>query len=450
MAVAFESQTASEYNGFRMNCAELRSDIDRLKDELQALGENVETTRGAEGHSKEFQDVAKSIDSNSSDSMLKKYLDDFREQNPEFFSAITLGERIDIEDAEGRLICVTSVAADKNGRVLIGGEHGTLYAGSYGEYGELVLGERIDIKDANEGRELAMITSITIDESGHVLIGGGWGVFYEGYYDDQGKLMLGERIDVRDVDGDPAYIKAITVVNDDDGRVLIGGTKGAFYEGSCNNHGEFALGKRIDIKDAFGCPGYIQAIAATGDGHILIGVHDGMVYDGFYDERGELRLSGREEIDKYMSVWAIAATDDGRVLIGGEDPEGGGALYVGSYDARGELTLRKQTVVVGDGEKLATIFTIAATDGGRVLIGTADGTLYAGLFTDQGELVLNGRESLKSANGKSSDVFSITVIDGERALIGGRDGALYAGSFDTSLEALKRHLPEIVAKGEPY
>ena len=48
MAVAFEPQTASEYNSFRMNCAELRSDIDRLKDELQALGENVETTRGAE------------------------------------------------------------------------------------------------------------------------------------------------------------------------------------------------------------------------------------------------------------------------------------------------------------------------------------------------------------------------------------------------------------------
>ena len=175
-----------------------------------------------------------------------------------------------------------------------------------------------------------------------------------------------------------------------------------------------------------------------------------MVYEGFYDEQGELRLSGREEIDKYMSVWTIAATDDGHVLIGGDGPEGGGALYVGSYDARGELTLRKQTVVVGDGEKLATIFTIAATDGGRVLIGTADRTLYAGLFTDQGELVLNGQESLKSAKEKSSVVFSITVIDGERVLIGGRDGALYAGSFNTSLETLKRHLPEIVAKGEPY
>ena len=51
---------------------------------------------------------------------------------------------------------------------------------------------------------------------------------------------------------------------------------------------------------------------------------------------------------------------------------------------------------------------------------------------------------------KSSDVFSITVIDGERALIGGRGGALYTGSFDTSLEALKRHLPEFVVKGETY
>ena len=448
MAVAFEPQTASEYNGFRMNCTELRSDINRLKDELQTLGENVEIIRGAEGHSKEFQDVAKSIDSNSSDSMLKKYLDDFREQNPEFFSAITLGERIDIEDAEGRLICVTSVAADKNGRVLIGGDWGVLYVGSYNDQGELELGERIDVRDVDGNP--ADIKTITALDDKRVLIGGDQGVFYEGYYDDQGKLMLGERIDVRDVDGNPADIKTITAVNDDDGHVLIGGGLGVFYEGSCNNHGEFALGKRIDIKDAFGNPGYIQAIAATGDGHILIGVHGGMVYEGFYDEQGELRLSGREEIDKYMSVWTIAATDDGHVLIGGDGPEGGGALYVGSYDARGELTLRKQTVVVGDGEKLATIFTIAATDGGRVLIGTADRTLYAGLFTDQGELVLNGQESLKSAKEKSSVVFSITVIDGERVLIGGRDGALYAGSFNTSLETLKRHLPEIVAKGEPY
>ena len=85
MAVAFESQTASEYNGFRMNCTELRSDINKLKQELQTLGENVETIRGAEGHSKEFQDVAKSIDSNSSDSMLKKYLDDFHRSNVKIF-----------------------------------------------------------------------------------------------------------------------------------------------------------------------------------------------------------------------------------------------------------------------------------------------------------------------------------------------------------------------------
>ena len=94
----------------------------------------------------------------------------------------------------------------------------------------------------------------------------------------------------------------------------------------------------------------IQAIAATGDGHILIGVHDGMVYDGFYDERGELRLSGREEIDKYMSVWAIAATDDGRVLIGGEDPEGGGALYVGSYNISSEALKRHLPEIIEKGE----------------------------------------------------------------------------------------------------
>ena len=62
-----------------MDCAALRSDIDKLEQELRALGEKVETAREAEEHDKELQEVAKLIGSNSADLMLEKYLKDFQE-----------------------------------------------------------------------------------------------------------------------------------------------------------------------------------------------------------------------------------------------------------------------------------------------------------------------------------------------------------------------------------
>ena len=43
-------------------------------------------------------------------------------------------------------------------------------------------------------------------------------------------VTLGERIDIRDVNGNPATI--ISIVTTGDGRILIGGTDGAFYSGS--------------------------------------------------------------------------------------------------------------------------------------------------------------------------------------------------------------------------
>ena len=100
--------------------------------------------------------------------------------------------------------------------------------GSYDSQGRLELGNRIDIDDAN-GR-VANIKTIATTNDGHVLIGGDKGVFYVGLYDGQRTLALGKRIDVCDMSGDSAYINSIAVTKD--GRVLIGGPRGTLYAGA--------------------------------------------------------------------------------------------------------------------------------------------------------------------------------------------------------------------------
>ena len=211
----------------RMDCAALRSDIDKLKDELAILESDIEKIRKSEGRNEERRNVVRLIDSNSVDMALEKYLEDFREHNPEVLLAITLGERIDIKDADGNPTGINSIAATKDGHVLVGGYDGVLYAGSYNEWGELKLGERIDIRDVN-GKPVT-ITSIVTTGDGRILIGGNWGVLYAGSYNDQGELELGERIDIKDADGDPADINSIAAT--EDGHVLFGGD-GRIYIGA--------------------------------------------------------------------------------------------------------------------------------------------------------------------------------------------------------------------------
>ena len=164
-----------------MDCAELRSDIDKLEQELRVLEENIEAIRKEEEHNKELQAVARFVDSDAPDLLLEKYFEDFRVQNPEFFPVITLGERVDVVDASGGLATyIESVVATDDGRVLIGGSNGVLYVGSYNEWGELELGERIDISDA-KGEPVVIRSIATVDDE-HVLIGGSGGELHVGSY----------------------------------------------------------------------------------------------------------------------------------------------------------------------------------------------------------------------------------------------------------------------------
>lgn len=336
-----------------MNCAGLRSDIDKLKQEFQAFEANLKIIRESEKCSKKLRDAMESIGLSSVDPILEKYLEDFQEQNPEILPVIALDERMDILDAEGGdPVSVSCIVAIDGERVLIGGYEGAFCPGSYDGQGELTLDERIDIKNVDGEPEI--VNSILATDDGRVLVGGNRGAFYEGSYDDRGKFTLGGRIDARDAKDNPASI--YTIADTKDGYVLVGGGDGVFYVGSYNEQGKLTLGERIDIKNSHGKSATVRSIAVNNDGHVLVGGYDGVLYTviggaggvlctGSYDERGGLVLGERIEIKDADESWAyifsVVATEDGRVLVGGLD----GAFYTGFYSNLKTLKQRLPEIV---------------------------------------------------------------------------------------------------------
>ena len=478
-----------------MDCAGLRADIDKLKQELQAFEIDVKAIRESKGHNKELQNVARVIDSNLSDSTLERYLKDFQEQNIKIFPAFTLSERIEckalmnslpmviannghvliggnngalyvgvfdeqgkitlseqievggIKNAYGNPERVYSIAATNDGHVLIGGAKGAFYSGSYDDQGRLLLDGRINIEDAG-GRPADIDFIITTTDGGHVLIGG-MGASYSGSYDDQGRLLLGGRINIEDADGNPATVRCMAAT--DDGRVLIGVHPGGFYCGFYDNSGEFILSERTDIRGADGQPVYIRSIKAASDGHVLI---NGMIssndafYSGVCDDRGRLILDEQIGVGDVNgdpnSIWSVAVIDDRRVLIGGDE----GIFYEGSYDDGGKLVLGERIDIRDANGRPATINSIIATDDRRVLIGGYYGVLYSGRYDNQGKLVLSERIDIKDAGGDQVNIESILVTNDGHVLIKARGDQFYSGTLNISLETLKQHLRDIIEKSE--
>ena len=73
-----------------MDCVGLRSDIGRLREEVSALEANSKKMRESGATSKDVGGVMGMIDSNAQDSILKKYLKNFQEQNPEILPILSL------------------------------------------------------------------------------------------------------------------------------------------------------------------------------------------------------------------------------------------------------------------------------------------------------------------------------------------------------------------------
>ena len=109
-----------------MNCAELKEDIGRLRQDILALQSNTKAIREDEEHSKELKATIDIINSNRIDQMLTKYLKDFEINYPEILLAVKLGERIEIKDAYGKPASINAIVPTDDGHVLIGGNYGVM------------------------------------------------------------------------------------------------------------------------------------------------------------------------------------------------------------------------------------------------------------------------------------------------------------------------------------
>ena len=139
---------------------------------------------------------------------------------------------------------------------------------------QLDLGNRIECKDADS--DPAHINSIAPLPDGSIMIGGDSGTLYRATVDKDGNLDLGNRIECKNTYSDSTSIYSITPLPD--GSIMIGGNYGTLYRATVDKDGKLDLGNRIECKDADSGPAPISSIAPLSDGSIMIGGDSGALY----------------------------------------------------------------------------------------------------------------------------------------------------------------------------
>ena len=229
-----------------MNCTELLSDIDQLKTHLAQL-EDAFDSANETGENTPTLQATNHEASTATDTLLEKYLNDFVKQNPEITSdTLDLGDRIEIKDANGKPIRrIHNVTPLSNNRILIGEWYARLFSTNINQDDTLELDERVMVRDV--GGNPAFIKAITPVSNGHVLIGGSNGALYNATIDEGGLLNLGRHpIQIREASGFPASIETITPVSNH--RALINGDGEALYLATIDEYGRLDLGNRISFR----------------------------------------------------------------------------------------------------------------------------------------------------------------------------------------------------------
>ena len=150
---------------------------------------------------------------------------------------------------------------------------------------QLDLGNRIECKDADS--DPAHINSIAPLSDGSIMIGGDSGALYRATVDREGNLDLGNRIECEDSNDGLASIYSITPLPD--GSIMIGGL-GALYRATIDEAGKLDLGNRIECKNTYNNPTPINSITPLPDGSIMIGGDSGTLYRATVDKDGNLDL----------------------------------------------------------------------------------------------------------------------------------------------------------------
>ena len=90
------------------------------------------------------------------------------------------------------------------------------------------------------------------------------------------QLDLGNRIECKDADSDPAHINSIAPLPD--GSIMIGGDSGTLYRATVDKDGNLDLGNCIECRNTYNNLASICSIAPLSDDSIMIGGDSGTLY----------------------------------------------------------------------------------------------------------------------------------------------------------------------------
>ena len=249
-------------------------------------------------------------------------------------------------------LSINSIAQLSDDSIIAGGDRGVLCHAAIGKNGELDLDNTIECR--NYDGDLDDVLAITPLPDDSTMIGGRNGILYRAVIEkdeknsarmnlpfwknigakqrrtsSKPKLSLGNRIECKDANGNPASIHAITSLHD--GSIMVGGENGTLCRITINKNGEPIIGNLIKC-EGINESGTIFAITPLLDGSIMIGGTDGILCCATIDENDELSICNSIECKDAngdpASITSITQLFNKSIMVGGWD----GALYRVTYE----------------------------------------------------------------------------------------------------------------------
>ena len=327
--------------------------------------------------------------------------------------------------ASGGIGGVNSLAIQADGKILVGGNFGTLGGQPCHCLGRLNADGTLDRGFDPEAAGAAYfgVCSLALQTDGKILVGGGFTNLCGQPCNFLGRLNADGTVDTSFNPGADGGVQSLAVQAD--GKILVGGQFATLGGQRRDTIGRLNADGTLDSGFNPGTDYAVYSLAVQADGKILVGGGFGTLggqrrnYIGRLNADGTLDSAFNAGADFWVCALAVQA--DGKILVGGDFTTLGGQPrdYIGRLNADGTLDSGFNPGAGG-----GDVWSLAVQADGRILVGGFFNTLGGQSRNYIGRLNADGTLDTTFDPGANLPVVSLAVQADGKILVGGNFGNL--------------------------